>query len=143
MPELRVGERRLVLLEDLKSEAATVWRELSPGSIVWLSGDLGTGKTSFVQALARAAGTGPARSPSYALVHEYLTPEGPLVHADCYRLRSPDEALDLDFPELSRRARLLVIEWPENAGRHAPAPDLHLAFTHTDDPTRRLLERLP
>jgi hypothetical protein len=64
---------------------------------VWLTGELGSGKTTFVQALSQAAAAGEAHSPTFALVHEYPSPSGLLVHVDCYRLRHADEALDLDF----------------------------------------------
>jgi len=111
--------------------------------VVWLSGELGTGKTAFVQAVARAAGATGARSPTFALVHEYPSPAGPVIHVDCYRLRTEDEALDLDLPGLQRRARLLLVEWPERAGPYAPAPTLHLRLAHTADPERRLLVPVP
>lgn len=127
---------------ELEAEAAAAWRILPPHGVVWLSGELGTGKTTFVRALTRAARAQPARSPTYALVHEYAAPEGPIIHVDCYRLRTPDDALDLDLPELRRTARLLVIEWPERAGAYAPAPDLHLWLAHVADPERRALERV-
>lgn len=107
-----------------------------------MSGELGTGKTTFVQAVARAAQAEPARSPSFALVHEYSSPEGVLVHADCYRLRAAKEALDFDFPDLQRRARLLMLEWPERAGAYAPPPDAHIRLAYADHPDRRLLERI-
>ncbi len=129
-------------LAALQEAAARVWRELPAGAVVWLSGDLGSGKTAFVQAIAEAAGAERARSPTFALVHEYPSPHGPLVHVDCYRLRTPAEAADLDLSELSGRARLLLIEWPERAGPHAPAADLHLAFGHTGQPDRRTLARV-
>ena len=129
-------------LTELEAEAEALWRELPPGGVVWLSGDLGAGKTAFVQALARAARAEPARSPTYALVHEYRSPAGPLLHVDCYRLRTPDEAADLDFDTLVRRARLLAVEWPERAGAWAPPPDAYLAFAHTDRPDRRTVQRL-
>ena len=131
-----------VTLADLERVAARLWAELTPGAVVWLSGDLGAGKTAFAQALARAAGAEPARSPTFALVHEYLAPEGLIVHADCYRLREPAEAIDLDFRGLIRDARLLLIEWPEKAGSFAPAPDAHLHFAHAEEPEQRLLERV-
>ncbi|MBE0594460.1 MAG: tRNA (adenosine(37)-N6)-threonylcarbamoyltransferase complex ATPase subunit type 1 TsaE [Gemmatimonadales bacterium] len=132
----------LVTLADLERVAARLWAELTPGAVVWLSGDLGAGKTAFAQALARAAGAEPARSPTFALVNEYLAPAGLIVHADCYRLREPAEAIDLDFPGLIRDARLLLIEWPEKAGPFAPAPDAHLHFAHAEQPEQRLLERV-
>ncbi len=140
MTPLRTAET--VTLEDLEHRAGDLWQELPAGAVVWLTGELGSGKTSFVQAVVRAAAGEEARSPTYALVHEYASPSGPLVHVDCYRLRDPAEALDLDFPELQRKARLLMVEWPEEAGGHAPRPDVHLHFAHTDQPEIRRLERL-
>ena len=135
-----MAERR-VSLDDLAAEAAAVRRSARPPQGGLVCGELGTGKTTFAQAVTRAARARPARSPTYALVHEYTSPEGAIIHVDCYRLRHPDEALDLDFPDLERRARLLLIEWPERAGRHAPRPDVRITLAHADAPDRRLLER--
>jgi tRNA threonylcarbamoyladenosine biosynthesis protein TsaE len=131
-----------VTLDGLQQLADRVWQELPVGGVVWLSGDLGTGKTTFVQALARSAGAEPARSPTFALVHEYAGPSGVIAHVDCYRLRDPQEALDLDFPGLQRSARLLLIEWPDRAGTLAPPPDAHLQFAHVEHPEERAVERL-
>ena len=129
-------------LEALEREAGALWRSLPPGAVVWLSGDLGAGKTTLVQAVARAAGAAPARSPTFALVHEYPSPEGTIAHVDCYRLRNPEEALDLDLVALAGRCRLTLIEWPERAGRYAPAPNVHLKLWHVEAPERRLLEHV-
>lgn len=129
-------------LAGVETLAGALWRELSVGAVVWLTGDLGTGKTTFAQAMCRAGGAEPARSPTFALVHEYASAEGPIFHADCYRLREHDEAVDLDLPGLLADARLLLIEWPERAGAFAPAPDAHLHFAHGADPDRRLVERV-
>ena len=142
MSELRPGVRHTASLRDLEALAGDIWSRLGPGSVVWLTGELGSGKTTFVQAIARVALAEPALSPTFALVHEYLAPEGMLVHVDCYRLRLPEEALDLDLPELSSRARLTLIEWPERAGAFAPKPDAHIAFAHAEDPESRLVERI-
>jgi len=137
-----VPEAREVDLHALAAEAQALWRRLPPGSVIWLSGDLGTGKTAFVQALARAAGAQAARSPTFALVHRYASPAGAIAHVDCYRLRSPDEALDLDFPGLFHSSRIVAVEWPERAGPYAPAPDVHLRFTYAEDPNHRVLEHV-
>ncbi len=142
MPEAATSPRREVDPATLEREGARLWEELPPGSVVWLSGELGAGKTTLVQAITRAARAGLARSPTFALVHEYSSPHGPLVHVDCYRLRHPDEARDLDLGALARRARLMLIEWPERAGAHAPAPHCHLRLSHGDRPDRRILENL-
>ena len=133
---------REVALDELDALARQWWRDLPRGGVVWLSGELGAGKTTFVQAVARAARADPARSPSFALVHQYDSPEGTLVHVDCYRLHRAEEAVDLDLDTLARESRLLLIEWPERAGAWAPAPNLHLRLGHAADPARRTIERL-
>ena len=127
---------------ELEAVARDLWRDAPRGAVVWLSGELGSGKTTFVQALTQAAGAAPARSPTFALVHEYPAPDGPLIHVDCYRLKHPDEALDLDLLGLAARARLLAIEWPERAGPHAPLPHAHFRFAHADRATHRELVRV-
>jgi len=136
-------EDRRLTLEELKREAARAWRELRHGSIVWLVGELGAGKTAFAKGVLEAAGAAEARSPTFSLINEYLTPEGPVFHADCYRLRDPAEAVDLDFPDIERKARLLLIEWPEKGGHFVPPATVTLRFSHCDDPERRLMEQLP
>lgn len=142
MARLAEGEKRVVTLEELSVVSSLLWNDLPDGSVVWLAGDLGAGKTTFVQTLVQAAGAGEARSPTFSLVHEYEAADGLIVHVDCYRLRTPDEALDLDFPELLRRAKLLLIEWPSRAGYLAPHADISLVFSHCDDPAVRQMERL-
>jgi tRNA threonylcarbamoyladenosine biosynthesis protein TsaE len=86
---------------------------------VILSGDLGAGKTLLVRAIARAFGVGGAvTSPTFALVHEYATPRGRLVHADLYRLRGPDlvaEVARLGLREQRREGAMLLVEWGEDA----------------------------
>jgi tRNA threonylcarbamoyladenosine biosynthesis protein TsaE len=131
---------RPVDLAALCDEAGKLWRELGPGSVLWLSGELGSGKTTFAQAITAAAGAERARSPTFALVHEYRSASGPLIHVDCYRIRRPAEVRDLDLLVVARGARLTMIEWPERAGGLAPAPDRHVRLSHVPDPQLRMLE---
>ncbi len=129
-------------LERLQELAAQLWLELPHGAVVWLSGDLGGGKTTFAKALVRAASGEAARSPTFALVNYYESPAGLLIHVDCYRLQNPTEAVELDFPDLQRDARLLMVEWPENAGAYVPRPDAHIRFGHIERRDERCVERL-
>jgi tRNA threonylcarbamoyladenosine biosynthesis protein TsaE len=77
----------------LEALGESLGRDLPPGTVVWLEGELGAGKTTLVRAIARGRGaTDPATSPTFALVHRYEGPGGPVCHVDCYRLRSPEEA---------------------------------------------------
>ena len=134
---------RDLTLPELEREAARLWSTLGAHAVVWLSGDLGSGKTTFAQALTRAAGARDgARSPTFALLHAYHAPAGAIYHADCYRLRNPGEAADLDLDALALEARAVLIEWPERAAPALPAPDVHLRFAHIDDITRRRVERV-
>jgi tRNA threonylcarbamoyladenosine biosynthesis protein TsaE len=126
---------------ELAEEGERLGRSLRPGSVLLFEGDLGAGKTTMVQAVARGLGvTQPATSPTYALVHHYQGRRGPVYHLDCYRLRSPDEAADLDWETLLRDGDALLIEWPERAGDWVPAPTMRLRLAHLADPARRGLE---
>ena len=124
----------------LGEAALELGRGLQPGEVVWLSGELGAGKTTFVRHLVRGLGvTTPATSPTYALVHHYEAPCGPVYHVDCYRLRTPEEAHDLDWETLSSACALLI-EWPERAGAWAPRPTRKVALAHTPNPEVRRLD---
>ena len=113
---------------------------LEPRDLVVLSGDLGAGKTAFVQALARALGiTAPVTSPTYAIARVY---EGPvrLHHLDVYRLGDADELMDLDLPAMVEEEAVTLIEWGERFGDDLPAPWLWIRLDHDDaDFDRRIL----
>ncbi|MGB7212492.1 MAG: tRNA (adenosine(37)-N6)-threonylcarbamoyltransferase complex ATPase subunit type 1 TsaE [Gemmatimonadales bacterium] len=117
--------------------------ELPPGAVVALTGELGAGKTTLVQAIVRGLGVSvPATSPTYNLVHRYVGRRGPVFHLDCYRLRRPEEAADLDWGGLISEGDAILIEWPERAGDWAPAPTHRYFLQHLpDDPARRGVER--
>lgn len=109
--------------------------------VVGLSGELGTGKTTLVQAICRGLGArARATSPTYALVHHYETGSTPVYHVDCYRLRHPDEARDLGFDEMMREGAIVLIEWPERAGPWAPPLDRHFRLSYDADPGYRLVD---
>lgn len=113
---------------------------LERGEVVWLTGELGAGKTTFVRSLVRGLGVAtPATSPTYALVHRYEGPRGVVYHVDCYRLKSPDEAHDLDWETLAA-AEVLLIEWPERAGEWSPRPSRKVSLAHTANPELRRVE---
>ena len=117
-------------------------RALAPGEVVWLEGDLGAGKTTLVQAIVRGLGVAePATSPTYDLVHRYQGPRGPVYHVDCYRLRRPEDAADLDWETLAA-GDLLLVEWPERAGAWAAPATRVIRLAHGEDPAVRGLEVL-
>ncbi len=116
-------------------------RALSAPAVIGLSGELGTGKTTLVQAICCGLGARAlATSPTYALVHHYETPGGPVYHVDCYRLASADDARDLGFEDMVRERAIVLIEWPERAGAWTPPLDRHFELSYGDSPDIRTLE---
>jgi tRNA threonylcarbamoyladenosine biosynthesis protein TsaE len=133
----------VLTLPELIAHGEGLGRTLPPGSVLAFEGDLGAGKTTLVQAIARGLGVAaPATSPTYALVHRYQGRRGPVFHVDCYRLRSPDEAADLDWEGLLREGDAVLIEWPERAGAWLPDPLRRFRLHHVADPERRGFETL-
>jgi tRNA threonylcarbamoyladenosine biosynthesis protein TsaE len=135
------GARRL-RADELSRFGEELGRALSAPAVIGLSGELGTGKTTLVQAMCRGLGAqAPATSPTYALVHQYDAGGRPVYHVDCYRLRSPDEARDLGFDDMIREGAIVLIEWPERAGPWAPPLDRYFRLAHDDaDPALRVVE---
>ena len=115
--------------------------QLRAPAVIGLSGELGTGKTTLVQAICRGLGAkARATSPTYALVHHYDAGATPVYHIDCYRLRQPEEARDLGFDDMMREQAIILIEWPERGGAWAPPLDRHLRLAYDAEPTRRVVE---
>ncbi|NNG17342.1 MAG: tRNA (adenosine(37)-N6)-threonylcarbamoyltransferase complex ATPase subunit type 1 TsaE [Gemmatimonadales bacterium] len=128
---------------ELTEEGETLGRSLPPGAVLLFAGDLGVGKTTFINAIARGLGvTRPATSPTYALVHRYQGRRGPVFHVDCYRLESPEEARDLDWEGMMREGDAILVEWPERAEGWVPPATAQYRLSHLDDPDRRGLEAL-
>jgi tRNA threonylcarbamoyladenosine biosynthesis protein TsaE len=128
---------------DLEAEGERLGRTLPPGALLTFEGDLGAGKTTFIRAIARGLGVaGGASSPTYALVHRYRARRGPVFHLDCFRLRSPEEAADLDWEGLLRDGDAILVEWPERAGAWLPPPTRRFRLHHLADPDHRGLEVL-
>jgi tRNA threonylcarbamoyladenosine biosynthesis protein TsaE len=133
----------LLTLDELDARGEEVGRALRAGELLTFEGELGAGKTTFIKAVARGLGvTGPATSPTYALVHRYHGRRGPVFHLDCFRLRSPEEASDLDWEGLISEGDAILVEWPERAAGWIPTPSRRFRLLHLADPDRRGLEVL-
>ncbi len=109
-----------------------------PGETICLDGDLGAGKTTLVQAIARGLEVPEncyVTSPSFAILHEY---EGriPMYHMDFYRLQDVGEVLDLGFEEYFYQRGLTVIEWSKRALEILPEERLTLELLQDGDERR-------
>ncbi|MPW46814.1 tRNA (adenosine(37)-N6)-threonylcarbamoyltransferase complex ATPase subunit type 1 TsaE [Moraxella catarrhalis] len=109
---------------------------------VWLSGDLGAGKTTLVRYWLQAMGhQGAVKSPTYTLVEPYqINLQGrlkPVYHADLYRLNDPEELDFIGFYEyFDEPNSLVIIEWASRASQVLPKPDYHIDIIRQLDDKR-------
>ncbi len=133
----------------LKDEAATLaWgrklaKALKPGDVVTLSGALSAGKTTLVRGLLGALGyKGEVPSPSFAIVQPYETVSPPVWHVDLYRIENPADLDELGLEDISGDG-VLIVEWPEHAGRNAWPHALALSLEVGEDGVRALTAEVP
>ncbi len=117
---------------------------LSQARIIAMRGDLGSGKTTFIQAAAKELGiTERVVSPTFVIEKVYHLPVTAdfkyLIHLDCYRLESASELEHLGWTELITKERnLIMVEWPEKIKDILPADYLKLDFKFIDEQTREI-----
>ena len=123
--------------EETESLAARLAARLEPGDVVWVEGDLGAGKTTFVRGAARALGvTEPVSSPTFTIGHRYEAPV-PVAHLDLYRLAGihAEEWGDLE-PYFD--GSIAFVEWPEHGGEWLPRGRAVVTLNHVDEAHRRV-----
>jgi tRNA threonylcarbamoyladenosine biosynthesis protein TsaE len=107
----------ILSLQELDEAAARFLELAGEQTVIAFSGEMGAGKTTFIQALCRKLGiTVEVNSPTFSLVNEYFTPQGnSIFHFDLYRIESPEELFDMGYEEYFYSGSLCLIEWPEKA----------------------------
>jgi tRNA threonylcarbamoyl adenosine modification protein YjeE len=119
-------------------DALEVWGRalgavLARPAVITLEGDLGAGKTTLVRAICEGIGVVSSESvtsPTYSLIQQYDAPQGVVVHADLYRLRSDAELELLGWDELVETASVLLVEWPDRAVNTLPPHTIQLRLAH-------------
>lgn len=141
VPPAAVRSRIALTRDELIAWGEAFGRAAEAPLVVALTGELGAGKTTLVQAICRGYGvTESVTSPTYALVHEYTAARGGVWHADLYRLAGPADLDALGWDELVSSNQLGLVEWPERAGNRLPASVVRLDLEHVpDNPERRVL----
>lgn len=142
-------EKRVENLSELREEArrfiSTLPNAKGKATLVTLSGELGAGKTAFVQAVGEALSVKERiTSPTFVLLKTYLLPAPSawkhLVHIDAYRLKDASELSPLLFSELQTdQDNLIVIEWPENIADALLHVDARITLTSDDSLGRRIV----
>ena len=116
-----------------------LWQVLPEKCLVFLSGDLGAGKTTLIRGLLRAAGhSGVVRSPTYSLVEEYRLAERNVFHFDLYRLKDPEELEWMGMSDYLNQSSLCCIEWPQMGDGFLPKADVTIDIAVQAD--ARLIE---
>lgn len=111
---------------------------LGPRDVVGLTGELGAGKTCFIQGLARGLGVkGHATSPTFVLINEY---QGrlPVRHVDAFRTESLTQLLDLGMPELFDEPGVTVIEWADKVAALLPPRTIRVHIVGVGDEQREI-----
>jgi tRNA threonylcarbamoyladenosine biosynthesis protein TsaE len=125
--------------EETERVAARLATALLPGDVVTISGELGTGKTTFVRGAAHALGVRePVTSPTFTIGHRYHGDGVEVSHLDLYRFTAVSSAEWGDLEPYFEDA-VVFLEWPEAAGDELPEPRLRIRLRHRSG-DRRLIE---
>jgi tRNA threonylcarbamoyladenosine biosynthesis protein TsaE len=112
-----------------------------PGTVLYLHGDLGTGKTTLVRGFVCALGhRGAAKSPTYTLVEAYRLSGRTVHHWDLYRLRAAQELAEVGVRDYLDGEAIWLVEWPERGGSELPPPDLDILLSYWKHGRRARLE---
>lgn len=116
------------------SAGAQLAAHLQSGLTIYLHGDLGAGKTTFVRGLLHGLGhQGKVKSPTYTLVEPYVISRFNIYHFDLYRFVDPEEWEAAGFRDYFNPQTICLVEWPEKAGDLIPQADMDIILQPRDD----------
>jgi len=127
-------------VDETKKLGKIIGTAVTGGTVLALTGDLGSGKTSFVQGLARGLEVPDdyyITSPSYTLINEYPG-RYPLFHVDLYRISDPVDMEDIGLYEILHTSGIVAIEWADRIEQKLSPDSINIQFELTGDKTRKI-----
>ena len=147
MQEPKIVQLSIPTLEALEEAAYKFMTEMGDYTVYAFYGEMGAGKTTFINALCRQLGveSDPTNSPSFAIINEYRsdTTAELIYHFDCYRLEKEEEAVDLGAEDYFDSGALCLIEWPERIADLLPDDTVRVDITVDDNGERTLKMTFP
>lgn len=132
-------------LDEIRATAKKFLEIVTSNKIWAFSGDLGAGKTTFINALCKNLGvTESVTSPTYSIIQEYAGINHQIIyHIDLYRLKSDMEAMDAGIEDCINSGEINMIEWPERAPSIFPDATVYASLEIVSEQTRKLVVQLP
>ena len=132
-------------LEDIETSAKRFLKFMNDYKVFAFSGDLGAGKTTFINALCRQLGvTENVTSPTYSIIQEYSAYNHSVIyHIDLYRIKNKEEAIEAGIEDCIYSNEICMVEWPEKAPLIFPDETVYVTFEILSEKKRKLIVELP
>jgi tRNA threonylcarbamoyladenosine biosynthesis protein TsaE len=126
-------------LENIDGAADEIYNAMKGRNIIAFIGEMGVGKTTFIQALCRRMGVkGVMGSPTFSIINEYEAQSGPVYHIDLYRCRDEEEAIRAGVEDCLYSGWTCMVEWPSKAPSLFPDETIRIGITEINDHTRKI-----